>query len=102
MDNKEIEVLLKEHDDLSELKSSYDFFIDRIRAEQLLIKKIMENVYSWKAGKGKEAFLSELEDHNYQFTMKIIHLESTYHDIGQAQKNIRSRITAELTKGPKF
>ncbi|MFY0760604.1 hypothetical protein AB1K32_17250 [Metabacillus dongyingensis] len=102
MDNKEIEVLLKEHDDLIELKSSYDFFIDRIRAEQLLIKKIMENVYSWKAGEGKEAFLSELEDYNYQYTMKIIQLESTYHDIGQAKKNIRYRINAELSKGPKF
>lgn len=102
MNNKELEVLLKEHDDLAELKSSYDFFIDRIRAEQLLTKKIMESVYSWMAGEGKEAFLSELEDYNYQYTMKIIQLESTYHEIGQAQKNIRSRINAELSKGPKI
>ncbi|MRX54338.1 hypothetical protein GJU41_10165 [Bacillus idriensis] len=102
MDNKELEVLLKEHDDLGELKSSYDFFIDRIRAEQNLIKNIMENVYYWKTGEGKKAFLSELEDYNYQYTMKIIQLESTYHDIGQAQKNIRSKINTKLSNGPKF
>lgn len=102
MINNEIEILLKEHSDLVELKSSFDFFVERIRAEQAIIKNIMENVYTWKSGQGNEAFLSELEDYNYQYTMKILQLESTYREIGRAEKNIRNRINVELSKGPKF
>lgn len=102
MNNKEIEILLKEHSDLIELKSSFDNFIDRIKAEQAIIKNIMENVYSWKSGHGNDAFLSELEDHNYQYTLRILQLESTYREIGSAEKKIRTLINAELSRGPKF
>lgn len=102
MNNKEIEILLREHSDLVELKSSFDTFVDKIKAEQAIIKNIMENVYSWKSGQGKEAFISELEDYNYQYTMRILQLESTYREIERVEKNIRTHINSELSKGPKL
>ncbi|KEZ48810.1 hypothetical protein [Metabacillus indicus] len=102
MINSSAENLLKEHRDLIELKSSFNSFLDSVKAEQSIIKNLLEEVYSWKSGEGREAFLSELEDYNYQYSMKVLHLESAYREIGQAEKEIRNRLNAELSKGPKF
>ncbi|MDQ0861957.1 hypothetical protein [Bacillus sp. V2I10] len=102
MNNPEVEKLLKEHSDINELEAEYNLFIDNLKAEQSLIKQVMEEVNSWKAGNAQEAFMSELEDYHYQYTMKIVSLEEVYREIGRAEKKVRNLINSELNKGPKF
>jgi prefoldin subunit 5 len=100
---KEIEQYTKELAELEKLDSSFSAFIDKLIAELLLIRQLMEQVNSWKSGMSQEAFMNNLENYFRTYTQKLNELEKTYAEIGNAKKRVRSLIhNAIIKSGPAF
>ncbi|MCY9019984.1 hypothetical protein MOF27_21685 [Priestia megaterium] len=103
IDQKKIDQLLKEVEDLESLGISLESFINKAQADQLLIKQIVEEMDSWKSGKAQEAFLSTMEDYFETLSRKLRHFETISSDIDSAKTGVRFSLAMEQTpKGPKW
>ncbi|PLT31809.1 hypothetical protein [Peribacillus deserti] len=92
MTNEKILELYNEFNDLKELETAQSSYISELRAEQAHIKSVMELSYSWRSGKGYEAFSEELEQYFQDFSTKIDSLQSLVGDIQNAIKDLETRI----------
>ncbi|TYR78393.1 hypothetical protein FZC66_19765 [Priestia megaterium] len=103
IDIKMIEHLQKEIEDLTSLNASLESFLNKAKADQMLIKQIVEEMASWKSGKAQEAFLSSMEDYFETLSRKLRHFETISSDIDSAKTGIKFSIAMEqMEKGPKF
>lgn len=102
-DAKELEVKIREYEDLKKLEQHYEMLIDKLRTEQLVIKQILERASTWKSGNGKERFDDKLEDYFLNYGRKISYMEDISIEIIKARKNTRTQIdfAMQMTKGPK-
>jgi len=94
---------LKEVEDLNTMETFVDNLLDKLRAEQNLVKQKVQDFHTWKSGKGQEAFQEEMKDYYEEFTKKIDKVEKTRNSIRTARFNIRLAIANEQEPaGPKF
>ncbi|WP_409292872.1 hypothetical protein [Peribacillus sp. SCS-37] len=92
MTNEKLQELYAELNDLQALESVQSSYVTELRAEHATIKSVMELSYSWRSGKGFEAFSEELEEYFQDFSMKINWLQAIIRDIQAAIEDMEVRI----------
>ncbi|MBM7690799.1 chromosome segregation ATPase [Peribacillus deserti] len=92
MTNEKILEQYAELSDLKALEAGQSKYVSELRAEQAKIKGVMELSYSWRSGKGYEAFSEELEQYFQDFASKIDALQALIGEIQSAIHDIERRI----------
>lgn len=94
---------LKEVEDLNHMETFVDNLLDKLRAEQNLVKQKVQDFHTWKSGNAQEAFQEDMKDYYEEFTKKIDRVEQTRNSIRTARFNIRLAIANEQEPaGPKI
>ncbi|MCK2000539.1 hypothetical protein MZM54_03910 [[Brevibacterium] frigoritolerans] len=91
--NKDLEGLIEELEELRFMENKYRSFINQLETEQLLIKQILEKAATWKSGKGKDAFLNEMEDYFIQYAVKIQGMEQICLEINESKEKMTQLIS---------
>lgn len=95
---KNVDGLIKELENLYYMDKYYKEYIEKLRAEQLLIKNFIKTMETWKSGKAKEAFSESLTNYFSDFSILLLDMDSISIDIKKAIETIQSDITTEISK----
>lgn len=102
MTKEEIKKLLDEDKSLNILKDDVDLLVEKLRAEQDLIKQTVAKMQTWKSGNGSDAFKGDMQDYFEDFTKHTDDVDKTHSSIDSAIFNIRLQISNLQNIGPKL
>ena len=102
MQKEEIKKLLDEDKSLNTLKDDVDSLVEKLRAEQDLIKQTVAKMQTWKSGNASDAFKEDMQDYFEAFTKHTDGVDKTHSSISSAIFNIRLQISNLQNIGPKL